>query len=190
MFHVMRVDRDQCVALSGAKVDFWQCDLNGSYSGFENQGEDLLEQNFPRGYPLTASIGYDQFITIFPEWYHGRIIHLHVKISTETLRGKRYEFSTQLYSDDDLLDHIYSMPSYHRLPKRCIRNLSDWVFCRSGGEQLVLDVSPTDSRYMAMFLIGLHFSEGNRTVFISMIAQLNLLVSSRILLNERGNPSQ
>ncbi len=161
IFHVLRVDQDQCTPLSDVKVDLWQCDLNGYYSAFCNRGKNLRKENFLRGYQLTDSEGFAQFTTIFPGWYSGRTVHIHLKLSMEVHHGKAYEFSTQLYFDDALTDHIYSNPPYDRLPERQVRNWNDQIFRRNGGQQLMLDVSPTEAGYTATFPVGLHLPSGN-----------------------------
>ena len=161
IFHVLRVVQDQCTPLSGVKVDLWQCDLNGHYSGFRNRGDDLCKENFLRGYPLTYSEGVAQFTTIFPGWYSGRTAHIHLKLSMEVHHGKGYEFSTQLYFDDALTDHFYSSPPYDWLPERQVRNSNDRILRRRGGQQLMLDVSPAETGSSATFPIGLHLPDGN-----------------------------
>jgi len=157
----MQVDKNQCVPLTGARVDLWHCDLDGRYSGFRNQGEDLRNENFLRGYQLTNDTGLVKFMTVYPGWYPGRTVHVHLKISTINKDDRIFEFTTQLYFDDNITDQVYSTNAYRHLKSRRIRNLNDWIFRRYGGKQLMLDLSPSDSGYLATFPIGLQLPDAN-----------------------------
>ena len=153
-FQILRVSRGGCTPLPSAKVDLWQCDAAGRYSGFRDRGSDLREEKFLRGYQLTDQDGVAKFTTVYPGWYRGRTVHIHLKVRTETEEGKGYEFSTQLYFDDDLTDQVYARSPYRQRGKRTTRNSNDGIYRRTG-RQLMLDLKPGDAGYQAVFPIGL-----------------------------------
>ncbi|MGW0337325.1 intradiol ring-cleavage dioxygenase [Streptomyces sp. NPDC003011] len=79
------VDDDTCVPLANALVELWQADALGEYSGFVgNNGHDGPDNGtFLRGGVLTDSRGVAAITTIYPGWYRGRCIHIHVKVHTD-----------------------------------------------------------------------------------------------------------
>lgn len=79
------VFNQNCAAIAGAKVDFWQADANGVY---DNAGFTL------RGHALTDENGFYAIETIIPGRYPGRPPHIHVKIFAP---DGRLLLTTQLY---------------------------------------------------------------------------------------------
>ncbi len=69
-----------CVPVSGARVDLWHCDADGSYSGFSQPGNDTTGETFCRGIQLTDDNGQVTFQTVYPGWYQGRITHVHFQV--------------------------------------------------------------------------------------------------------------
>src|SRR5215470_346142 len=67
-----------CTPLSGAQVDIWHCDATGSYS--DVSANNTVGQKFLRGYQATDANGVARFTTIYPGWYSGRTVHIHVKV--------------------------------------------------------------------------------------------------------------
>jgi protocatechuate 3,4-dioxygenase beta subunit len=80
-----RVFDGECNPVAGAKVDFWQADMNGVY---DNAGYTL------RGHAITNEDGYYEIETIEPGPYTGRPPHIHVKVFSP--QG-RETLTTQLY---------------------------------------------------------------------------------------------
>ncbi|MFI1924198.1 MULTISPECIES: intradiol ring-cleavage dioxygenase [unclassified Streptomyces] len=78
------VDDDTCVPLSNALVEIWHCDALGEYSGFVgNNGHNEPDSGtFLRGGVLTSSSGVANITTVYPGWYRGRCIHIHIKVHT------------------------------------------------------------------------------------------------------------
>ncbi|MFF3202114.1 intradiol ring-cleavage dioxygenase [Streptomyces sp. NPDC002962] len=78
------VDDDTCVPLSNALVEIWHCDALGEYSGFvgNNGHTEPDDGTFLRGGVLTNSSGVAAITTIYPGWYRGRCIHIHIKVHT------------------------------------------------------------------------------------------------------------
>ncbi|MFF3940082.1 intradiol ring-cleavage dioxygenase [Streptomyces phaeofaciens] len=78
------VDDDTCVPLSNALVEIWHCDALGEYSGFVgNNGHSEPDSGtFLRGGVLTNSSGLASITTVYPGWYRGRCVHIHLKVHT------------------------------------------------------------------------------------------------------------
>ncbi|MFE4667058.1 intradiol ring-cleavage dioxygenase [Streptomyces sp. NPDC056716] len=81
-----------CKPLRGAAVDIWSCDATGVYSGYTEIGNDTPppaggghvpptdDLTYLRGSQITDRRGEVDFRTLFPGWYIGRTVHIHVKV--------------------------------------------------------------------------------------------------------------
>lgn len=71
--------------LSGAKVDLWHCDSDGSYHPNTNGDASQFQASelALRGYVLTDADGYYEFTSIYPGIYPGRCRHIHVRTSAD-----------------------------------------------------------------------------------------------------------
>jgi Dioxygenase len=74
-------DAASCKPLKGATVEIWHADALGAYSGFNEPG------SFLRGQQRTDRDGKASFTTIYPGWYTGRTVHIHVKVHAGGLDG-------------------------------------------------------------------------------------------------------
>ncbi len=154
-FNVSQVDaRGACVALPGAQVDVWQCDATGVYSGVRDPGFDTTPQKFLRGYQTTDTAGVARFVTVYPGWYPGRAVHIHFKVRTSPSEPNGYEFTSQLYFDDELTDRVHARQPYTAHSGSRTRNDRDGIF-RSGGAQLMLPVSSEDDGYAGTFNLAM-----------------------------------
>ncbi len=150
---VTRLDGSACLPVSGAQVDLWHCDAQGVYSGVSGSTGKFL-----RGYQFTGEDGLAQFTTIYPGWYPGRAVHIHFKIRATTEQGNTYEFTSQFFFDDTLSDQVFSQAPYAVRGERNVRNPGDGIY-RSAGDQLTLNLSPTQDGYETTFNIALDFSD-------------------------------
>src|SRR6478672_11004821 len=66
-----------CKPIKGAAVDIWHADAAGNYSGF---GAGAASRTFMRGIQRTGANGVATFTTVYPGWYQGRAVHIHVKV--------------------------------------------------------------------------------------------------------------
>jgi hypothetical protein len=69
---------------------------------------------------------------------------------------RTFEFTSQLYFDDEVTDRAHAAPPYASKGTRTARNQHDWIF-RRGGNQLILDTTTTADGYASSFAIGLQF---------------------------------
>ena len=153
---VSRLSGGECRRLAGAQVDIWHCDALGIYSDVADPHFNTVGQKFLRGYQMTDGKGEARFLTIYPGWYPGRTVHIHVKIRTAHHTPRGLEFTTQMYFDDALSNEVHGQPPYAIKGKRPGGNQDDRIFQR-GGEHLVLVPQRTDGGYAATFAMGLQF---------------------------------
>ena len=146
-----------CSPLAGARVDLWQCDADGVYSGVRDPSFDTTGQLFLRGYQVTDASGTARFTTIYPGWYRGRTVHTHFKVRTDPSAARGYEFTSQLYFDDALTDRVHVREPYASKGQRTVRNEGDGIF-RRNGNQLMLDVTEAGQGYAGSFHLGLQIA--------------------------------
>ncbi|TKS61583.1 MAG: twin-arginine translocation pathway signal protein [Nitrospira sp.] len=151
---VSRLGAGDCQPLPGAQVDIWHCDGLGVYSDVRDPSFNTIGQKFLRGYQITDGRGEVRFVTVYPGWYPGRTVHIHFKIRTAPVAQRSFEFTSQLYFDDELTDRVHAGPPYAAKGPRTARNRHDRIF-RRGGDQLMLAPSATADGYSATFAIGL-----------------------------------
>jgi protocatechuate 3,4-dioxygenase beta subunit len=149
-----RVDDTECRPLAGAQVDIWHCDALGIYSDVNDPSFNTIGRKFLRGYQLTNERGEARFVTIFPGWYYGRTVHVHIKVRTAVEGKGMYEFTSQIYFEDAFSDRIHAGPPYAARGKRTARNQDDRIF-RRGGEQLIVAPTQHADGYAATFAAGL-----------------------------------
>src|SRR2546430_12520137 len=129
--HLTVVDASTCRPIKGAAVDIWHCDAGGSYSGVGQ----VTGRTFLRGIQRTNAAGVATFQTIYPGWYPGRTVHIHVKVHV----GGNVVHTGQLYFRDSLTDAVYRKKPYSKRPGRTTRNAGDAVY-RNGGQRSMLSV--------------------------------------------------
>jgi protocatechuate 3,4-dioxygenase beta subunit len=142
------VDVSTCKPVRAAAVDIWHCDALGTYSGFAQEGTE--GSTFLRGIQRTDRAGLATFQTIYPGWYEGRTVHVHVR----TFLGGDVVHTGQLYFPDATTDVVYRRSPYNRRPGRTTRNRDDAIF-RNGGSRSMLRVARSGSGYVARITMGI-----------------------------------
>jgi len=141
------VDVSSCKPINGALVDIWHCDAGGTYSGFAQEGTD--GKTFMRGIQRTNKSGLATFVTVYPGWYSGRTVHIHVQVSL----GGNVLHTGQLFFPEALTDAVYKRAPYRSRPGRDTRNATDSIF-RNGGSKSVLKIAKNGSGYVARMTMG------------------------------------
>jgi protocatechuate 3,4-dioxygenase beta subunit len=149
---VSQADGSACVPLEGVVVDVWHCDALGDYSGVSGD-----TGNFLRGFQRTDDNGRASFTTIYPGWYQGRAVHIHFKIRTDPDGAAGFEFTSQLFFDDELSRTVYATGIYAQKGPQDQPNASDQIFNQSGGATL-LAVAQDGDGYRATFPIAVQLS--------------------------------
>jgi protocatechuate 3,4-dioxygenase beta subunit len=141
------LDVSSCKPIRAAAVDIWQCDAGGTYSGFAQEGSD--GQTFMRGIQRTDGKGVASFATIYPGWYEGRTVHIHVRVYL----GGSVVHTGQLFFPDALTDAVYRRAPYNRRPGRTTRNATDSIF-RNGGARSMLRLAKSGKGYVGTIAMG------------------------------------
>ena len=140
------VDASTCRPIKGATVDIWHCDAGGTYSGF---GAGAGSRTFLRGRQKTNTHGVAHFKTIYPGWYPGRTVHIHVKVHV----GGNVVHTGQLFFSDAMTDAVYRKAPYSKRPNRSPRNAGDSIYV-NGGKRSVLKVRKTRLSYRGAITMG------------------------------------
>jgi protocatechuate 3,4-dioxygenase beta subunit len=142
------VDASTCKAIKSAVVDIWHADAGGVYSGAVagNSGT-----NFMRGIQKTDSSGLARFISVYPGWYQGRAVHIHVKVHL----GGTVVHTGQFFFNDALTDAVYKRSPYAARGSRDTRNAADSIY-RNGGSRSMLRVTRLGTGYRGAITMGVH----------------------------------
>jgi protocatechuate 3,4-dioxygenase beta subunit len=142
------VDASTCKPIKSAVVDIWHADALGVYSGAvaNNPGT-----NFMRGVQKTDSTGLAHFLSVYPGWYQGRAVHIHVKVYL----GGNVVHTGQFFFNDALTDTVYKHAPYSARGSRDTRNAADSIY-RNGGSRSLLKVTKVASGYRAGITMGVH----------------------------------
>jgi protocatechuate 3,4-dioxygenase beta subunit len=143
------IDVSTCQPIRGAAVDIWHCDAGGTYSGFSQEG--TAGRTFLRGTQKTDRNGLALFKTIYPGWYPGRAVHIHVRVYL----GGNIVHTGQLFFPEAVTDAVYKRAPYRRRPNRETRNAADSIF-RNGGSRSMLKLTKTTTGYAARISMGVH----------------------------------
>ena len=143
------VDASTCRPIKNAAVDIWHADASGVYSGF---GQGAGNRTFMRGIQRTNAKGLALFRTVYPGWYQGRTVHIHVKLHL----GGNVVHTGQLYFPDATTDAVYKQAPYSSRPNRDVRNADDSIY-RNGGRKSLLSVRKNGAGvYVATITMGVH----------------------------------
>ena len=92
---------------------------------------------FLRGTQVSAADGTVAFSTVYPGWYQGRTVHIHVMVH---VAGKSVH-TGQLFFDDASTDALYAANApYSTRSARDTRNANDGIY-QGGGAGSVLAVA-------------------------------------------------
>jgi protocatechuate 3,4-dioxygenase beta subunit len=140
-----------CRPIAGAAVDVWHCDALGVYSGSiaGNPGT-----NFLRGIQRTNASGIATFETIYPGWYRGRAVHVHVKVHV----GGSVVHTGQLFFPAAVTNGVYRKRPYRRHGAHPdTTNAEDSIF-RNGGSKGLLALKKRGAGYVGSITMGVHAS--------------------------------
>ena len=117
-----------CAPLQGVRLDLWQADALGLYSGYERQEgvggvpvAPAIGTTYLRGTQLTDAEGWVRFKTVYPSWYGGRTPHLHFKVfvaAREVLAGQAFfddEVNAEIFGNwDPYREHAAKRRAFNR----------------------------------------------------------------------------
>jgi protocatechuate 3,4-dioxygenase beta subunit len=132
-----------CGPLVGAAVDVWHCDAGGEYSGWngsslaETNAEGRNDDRYLRGVQLTDIDGVATFTTIFPGWYEGRTVHIHLKVLeggtlAETYTGGHVAHVGQAFFDEAATAALLRQDPYRAHTGQRTTNAQDSIYAQAG----------------------------------------------------------
>jgi protocatechuate 3,4-dioxygenase beta subunit len=137
------VNASTCKPLRNAAVDIWHADASGVYSGVAGNSGTFL-----RGVQRTDRAGIAVFDTIYPGWYRGRAVHIHVKVHL----GGNVVHTGQLFFPDAVSDQIYKRSPYRARGAPDTPNTADSIFRNGGSRSLLRPVKHADGYVGAMVM--------------------------------------
>jgi protocatechuate 3,4-dioxygenase beta subunit len=152
-----------CIPLKDAKVDIWHSNSQGVYSGVQDAG--TAENDFLRGYQMTDDNGTVQFTTIYPGWYEGRAIHLHIKILDYDGSNETLEWTSQFYLNNSINELVHTQPPYSEHGPVPMTNEEDFIYTGPStdglikdntGQHLMLDMKKDKEGYVGTFNVGVN----------------------------------
>jgi protocatechuate 3,4-dioxygenase beta subunit len=161
-----------CAPIHNAVVEIWHCDAGGLYSGAEAQstgggrgpggpggtplggaggpgGGDLTPtdaKRYLRGAQVTNADGIVQFTTIWPGWYRGRTVHVHVMVHVSNTRV----LTSQLMFDEALNAKVLAGAPYARHTGRDTFNDNDAIF----QDAMLMKVTPDGDGYLGAIVLA------------------------------------
>jgi protocatechuate 3,4-dioxygenase beta subunit len=137
-----------CKPIKGAAVDIWHADAAGNYSGF---GSDTSSKTFLRGIQRTDKNGLAVFTTIYPGWYQGRAVHIHVKVHV----GGNVVHTGQLFFPDALTREVYKAAPYASRGNPSTTDAQDSIYV-NGGKRGLLALKKVGAGYLGTIAMGVH----------------------------------
>jgi protocatechuate 3,4-dioxygenase beta subunit len=146
--HLTVLNVATCKPISGAAVDIWHADAAGNYSGF---GSDTSSRTFLRGIQKTDKNGLAVFTTIYPGWYQGRAVHIHVKVHV----GGSVVHTGQLFFPDALTEQVYKAAPYAARGNPSTTDAQDSIYV-NGGRRGLLALKKSGAGYVGTIAMGVH----------------------------------
>jgi protocatechuate 3,4-dioxygenase beta subunit len=106
---------------------------------------------FLRGVQNTGTDGVATFKTIYPGWYQGRAVHIHVKVHLDD----QTVHTGQLFFDDSLTESLYRANTpYTQRPGPDVTDASDTIFDEAGASNAILAMKRRGSGYLGTITMG------------------------------------
>jgi protocatechuate 3,4-dioxygenase beta subunit len=129
-----------CIPFKGAQVDIWHANPQGLYSGISQIGTE--GKMYLRGYQTTDNNGTVKFETIYPGWYQGRAIHIHVMVrafddgagggSNET-----FHWTSQMYLNNSNNQQVHAQLPYSKHGPPPMTNEQDGIYTGPSTDKFV-----------------------------------------------------
>jgi len=98
---------------------------------------------------MTDDNGVVNFTTIYPGWYQGRAVHIHVKVHV----GGNVVHTGQLFFPDALTDRVYRAAPYRVRGNPDTTDTADAIY-RNGGSRSLLHPVRSGSGYVGSMVMG------------------------------------
>jgi protocatechuate 3,4-dioxygenase beta subunit len=152
----LRVVDAACAPIAGAEVEVWHTDATGDYSSYADGGSGKDEgagTTFLRGFQTAGDDGIVEFLTIYPGWYEGRAVHIHVRVRVD---GSEV-LTSQLYFDDDYTAAIHATGEYAQFGPPDTTLADDGIAgdTATDGSRIILRAAPTERGDGTLGLVNL-----------------------------------
>ncbi|MEU8310582.1 intradiol ring-cleavage dioxygenase [Actinomadura sp. NPDC048955] len=165
-----------CRPVKRAAVDIWHCDAGGVYSGYEGNtlpggpppsgtptapptgtptgpppgggghAEPDNDLTFLRGVQLTNGHGTAEIRTIYPGWYQGRALHIHVKVHVggrvdaekKTYTGGHVSHTGQFFFAEDMAEKVAALEPYRSNTVTRVKLEEDGIYRQAGSGLLTV----------------------------------------------------
>lgn len=129
--------------------------------------EPTDDLTFLRGVQLTNADGVAEFDTIYPGWYAGRALHIHLKVmvggnvSGKTYEGGHVAHTGQLFFPEDVTDEVATLEPYANRDVELVRHAQDGIFQAAGEGSIVkltplVEGGPVEDGFTAEIALGLN----------------------------------
>jgi protocatechuate 3,4-dioxygenase beta subunit len=105
-----------------------------------------------RGTQVTGADGVATFQTIYPGWYQGRAVHIHMKVHVNS--STRH--TGQLFFADALNDTVYKTAPYSTKGSPDMSNADDSIFQDAGAASAILEITPQGNGYRGTISVGIN----------------------------------
>lgn len=149
----VRVVDPECAPVSGAVVDVWHADAAGDYSAFvdgSHHDEAGEGTSFLRGSQVANDEGIVEFATVYPGWYPGRAVHVHVKAHL----GEATVLTSQLYFPEHVTDEVHAEAPYADHGTRDTRNEDDGIAGNPAAAGNLVTVPATGGATLGLVVLG------------------------------------
>jgi protocatechuate 3,4-dioxygenase beta subunit len=152
----LRVLDASCAPVPGAVVEIWHTDATGDYSAFADGGDGKDEgpgTTFLRGSQAVDDDGIVEFLSLYPGWYPGRAVHIHLRVHI----GDTTVLTSQLFFDDDYSANIFTTGEYQGNGQPSTLTADDRIAGNpeAEGSLLHLDAGETDRGSGTLALLNL-----------------------------------
>lgn len=155
----LRVVDAACQPIPGARVDVWHADPVGDYSAFVDRshaGEAGEGSTFLRGSQVANDEGIVEFATVYPGWYPGRAVHVHVKAHID----EATVLTSQLYFPEDLTDDVHAEEPYAGHGTRDTRNADDGIAGDPAAAGNLVAAAPAGDGTLGLVVLGVDPASG------------------------------
>jgi hypothetical protein len=120
--------------------------------------EDLLLRQLED--PTVEPMYMVQFSTVYPGWYEGRAVHIHVKVRTFEGTQETFEWTSQFYLPDSANEKVHTQAPYSNHGPIDITNKEDGIYTgastdgliqSNAGQHLMLNLTGQDQGYVGTF---------------------------------------
>ena len=145
--------------VNGALVDIWHCNARGAYSGWSRLNPDAEvdvaaigsiprtdDDTYLRGSQFCDHMGRVRFTTVYPGFYAGRALHIHVAVRIvaghEYLEERNVAWVGQLYFPEVVSRSVLNAQAYRGRASLPLNNAEDVLYASQNGEASTLAVWP------------------------------------------------